>query len=186
MKKAKPNKRIDSGTREEIKIAYLSGISIDEIIKKFNITKTQFEKLRTRFKWKSISKEIEQRTEELVIEQLAHTRAKVLNQMHQDSLIIISNCMKRLKDESEYDDIPVYNSEGEVVGHKKVYQEINALIRGWSLAYSKLLRSIGEPEVIREKPDNGNTKQPIIQILMDTGLRPEFKEKIINASLAKQ
>lgn len=177
----KPKKRIDKEMREEIRLAYLTGKSIDDICKIFNITKNQFNALRTRHNWKEEQREIDRLTHEQTIEILAEKKSSALLQIANDSVILMSQAMKRLKDDSEYDDIIIENDEGQIISRRKTYSEMYALARMWSLGASRLLRAVGEPDSLRDFPQPDDDQlRPVFKVLVDVGLKPEYREKLIN------
>jgi hypothetical protein len=177
--------RVTKELREQIRLAYLTGKSIEEICRLFKISKNQFNSLRTKYKWKETQKEIERLTEEQTIDILVSKKSEALLQIANDAMILMGQSMKRLKDESEYEDIVIENEEGNIISRRKTYSDMYALARTWNLGVSRLLRALGEPDVIRDLPVDDSSLQPVFKVLVDVGLRPEYKEKLINGEFSK-
>lgn len=169
---------IDRELKSKIKADYLMGMQPKDIAEKYKIEVSRIRALATRNKWKAKVDLLENQINHALENKIIQERFRILEKLHFQSETIIDKAFSKLKENDTYEPLVVFDSEGNPIGEKTNFREIKALTDVWSLGYSRLLRSINEPDQVKQMEEQTNPgERPVIQVLLNVGL----KEKAVTS-----
>jgi len=180
--KQDPNNKVISAIKKtKIKTDYLAGMPLKEIAEKHKIPKVKIRNLINNQKWRKDLDELKKRIELQAIDKIAERKSDALFRMHAQSQTIINKVMKEFENEKNWESQVIEDKNGNLIRVTN-YDKLEKLGKLWTMAWSRQLRALGEPDTLREMPlpEDDEDGKRIIQV-MAVGLTPEYQEKVVRA-----
>lgn len=158
--------RLSPKTILKIRSAYLQGHSREELCRKFDLTYKKLDNLIQRHAWTADREEIAGKVRENLENAIITNATEALSRMNAEATALLDLFQKRIYD-------PEVSNE-----------DLSFLIKSRNIVVRELLRSLGQPETIRNESGNPDEQNPFtIQIITGVGEKAGTVEKIVGGSV---